>query len=301
MKYLLFCLLIALTFGAYNTHSGLDLAYFSKIAYDPISNIGAWNCGSCSRYKMTDVNLSITQVKAFTNSSWDMQGYVGYSTSHNAVIVSFRGSSNIKNWISDFDAAQVGYSRCSGCNVHRGFFNSYNTVASFVKAQVSTLLAKYRNAPIYVTGHSLGGAIAIVAALDIHATYGNSLKLYTYGEPRVGNAAFASYVNSAIPDTFRVVHYADIVPHLPPAASNYKHVNSEVWYTEDMKSYKVCAAEDGSCSNSRVPNLSTSDHDISNYIRIVAVSQEKMFNKLMKNLKRAAETLSDISLLLNNE
>lgn len=55
MRYLFFCLLIALALGAYNTHNGLDLAYFSKIAYDPIASITGWNCGSCSRFKMTDV------------------------------------------------------------------------------------------------------------------------------------------------------------------------------------------------------------------------------------------------------
>ena len=228
-----------------------------------------------------------------------MQGYVGYSTSHGAIVVAFRGSANIKNWISDFDAAQVGYSRCSGCNVHRGFYNSYSTVSSFVKTQVTTLTAKYRNAPIYVTGHSLGGAIAIVAALDIRATYGNAIKLYTFGEPRVGNAAFASYVNSQIPDTFRVIHYADIVPHLPPAASNYKHTNYEVWYQEDMKSYKVCNAEDAGCSNSVVPKLSTSDHDISFYIKIVAVTHFEKASKVLKNLRQAFENLSSAALLLS--
>lgn len=42
------------------------------------------------------------------------------------------------------------------------------TVSSTVKSQITTLASKYRNAPIYVTGHSLGGALAVVAALDIH-------------------------------------------------------------------------------------------------------------------------------------
>lgn len=244
-------------------------------------------------------NPFLTQIKAFTNSSWDMQGYVGYSSTHNAIIVAFRGSSNIKNWISDFDAAQVGYGKCSGCNVHHGFYTSYMTVSSSVKAQLTTLVSKYRNAPIYVTGHSLGGAIAIVAALDIHSTYGNSIKLYTFGEPRVGNGAFASFVNSQIPDTFRVIHYADIVPHLPPVASNYKHTNYEVWYTEDMRSYKVCNSEDPSCSDSRVPNLSTSDHDISNYIKIVAVAEDKPLTKMIKNLRKALDTLSSAVDLLS--
>lgn len=168
-----------------------------------------------------------------------------------------------------------------------------------MKSQVEVLIGKYRSAPIYVTGHSLGGAIAIVAALDIHRTYGKAIKLYTFGEPRVGNAAFAAYVAAQIPDTFRVIHYADMVPHLPPAASNYKHTNFEVWYQEDMKSYKVCNAEDSSCSNSVVPKLSTSDHDISFYIKIVAVSQEKPLKNIIRNIRRVYESFSNTALLLS--
>lgn len=116
-----------------------------------------------------------------------MQGYVGYSTTYSAVIVAFRGSSNVKNWIGDFDATQIAYSKCDGCKVHRGFYNGYMTVSSFVKSQIQLILSKYRNSPIYVTGHSLGGALGIVAALDIHSTFSVVPKVYTYGQPRVGN------------------------------------------------------------------------------------------------------------------
>ena len=171
-----------------------------------------------------------------------MQGFVGYSTTHSAVIVAFRGSSNVKNWIDDFDATQVNYPKCSGCVVHQGFYIGYNTISAAVKSQIQLIIAKYRNAPIYVTGHSLGGALAVVAALDLKSTFSNVNKLYTFGQPRVGNAAFAAYTASQMPDAFRVIHYADIVPHVPPSNMNYKHHNSETWYQEDMKSYKVCTA-----------------------------------------------------------
>lgn len=97
-----------------------------------------------------------------------MQGYVGYSSTHSAIIVAFRGSSDAKNWIDDFDATHTTYSKCSGCSIHKGFYQGYMTVSSTVKSQITTLASKYRNAPIYVTGHSLGGALAVVAALDIH-------------------------------------------------------------------------------------------------------------------------------------
>ena len=152
-----------------------------------------------------------------------MQGYVGYSVSHGAIIVAFRGSSDVKNWIDDFDASQLAYPKCAGCAVHKGFYTGYMTVSGSVKGQIQLVAAKYRNAPIYVTGHSLGGALSIVAALDIHAAFNNVEKVYTYGQPRVGNTAFANYFNQQIGDAFRVIHYADIVPHLPPMAMKFTH------------------------------------------------------------------------------
>jgi len=198
-----------------------------------------------------------------------MQGFVGYSAKHNAVIAAFRGSSDIKNWIMDFDATQTTYSKCTGCKIHVGFYKSYNEVSATVKAQVQLILSKYRTAQIYVTGHSLGGALAVVAALDLKATFGHLDMFYSYGQPRVGNSAFATYFASQITG-YRVVHYADMVPHLPPHSMlDYMHGGAQIWYTEDMQHYQQCVAEDPKCMDSLPPSaLSGADHDLNKYLKM---------------------------------
>ncbi len=55
------------------------------------------------------------------------------------------------------------------------------------------MLSEHSGAKIIVTGHSLGGSLAILAAADLHKTHGKIDQVYTFGQPRVGNAAFASY------------------------------------------------------------------------------------------------------------
>lgn len=171
------------------------------------------------------------QVKAFINTTLDMQGFVAYEAQSNAVIVAFRGSVDIKNWIADLDAPQMEYPKCSGCLVHVGFYKAYGEVSAEVKAQVQKIISKYRTASIYVTGHSLGGAMAVVASLDLKATFGKVDQFYTYGQPRVGNQAFATYFESQIGNLFRVVHYADIVPHVPPLTMlGYIHGGAQAWY-----------------------------------------------------------------------
>lgn len=84
-----------------------------------------------------------------------------------------------------------------------------------------------------VTGHSLGGALAVLCAADIYRAYSRVNYLYTYGTPRAGNTAFATYMHQALPNAIRVTHFKDPVPHLPfeeILKQNYLQVPTEVWY-----------------------------------------------------------------------
>ena len=55
----------------------------------------------------------------------------------------------------------------------------------------------------------------------------DDVTFYTFGQPRVGNAAYATAFSS-LAQEFRVVHYKDIVPHLPPELLGFHHVATEV-------------------------------------------------------------------------
>ncbi len=65
---------------------------------------------------------------------------------------------------------------------------------------------------------------------------------YTFGQPRIGNAAFASWFESTHPNVWRLVDYADIVPHLPPSNVGFLHSNKQAWYQRGMTSYQICDA-----------------------------------------------------------
>jgi predicted lipase len=164
----------------------------SSIAYESTASIDAWSCARCKTYPMKNV-------KSFSNSVGDLQGFTGFSTTLNAIVVSFRGSSNIQNWIINLSTNQVDYPKCSGCKVHNGFYTAWNNLAKpIVTTHIQNLRSLFRDAAIYVTGHSLGGAIAALSVPDIKQTFGSVAALITFGEPRVGNQAFASYYTSVI-------------------------------------------------------------------------------------------------------
>lgn len=198
------------------------------------------------------------------NNETDIHGYVGYHKGINRIVVAWRGTIDARNWIEDFGFKKIPYIRCRSCEVHAGFFASWESVANQTDKAVNGLLTKYPSAQIAVTGQSLGGALSTFAAIELQLKFNKVAELYNYGSPRVGNEHTAAFINLKLPTRFRVVHNRDIVPHVPFEAMGFTHVSYEVLYDEEMKSYKVCneSGEDPSCSNRFDPDYSFPDHDI---------------------------------------
>ncbi len=150
--------------------------------------------------------------------------------------------------------------------------SGYNLVASTVKSLVQNLKAKYRTARLIITGHSLGGALAILCTADLKNLFGNVDLTYTFGQPRVGNQAFADWFEAGHPNTYRLIDYADIVPHLPPSNLGFIHSSHQIWYQRGMQTYTICTPESMSCANSiGTTSYSTDDHSLDNYIKLKAI------------------------------
>ncbi|MFZ6679207.1 lipase family protein [Undibacterium sp. Tian12W] len=97
--------------------------------------------------------------------------------------------------------------------VHDGFLRAYDSIAT----QLNDWLKNCTANKIYITGHSLGAAIATLAAALLPDS-----RLVTFGSPRVGNASFAAMFKNRQVD--RYVNCADIVTILPPESEYYSHV-----------------------------------------------------------------------------
>jgi len=108
-----------------------------------------------------------------------------------------------------------------GEKIHHGFKDAF----SLIKSEVEKDILDYQNIPLYITGHSLGGALAVVAtrflANDSHGA------CYTFGSPRVGNAALSYGIKTPI---YRVVNSADLVPRLPPEILPYIMIVIARWF-----------------------------------------------------------------------
>ena len=158
---------------------------------------------------------------------------------------------------------RVQYEDVPNTQIHSGFYTAYNAVSYQVRSAISGLIALHPTATILVTGHSLGGALATFAMLDIkrNLKFTNPIKFYSFGSPRVGNQAFSDYFMSTFPaETYqRVTHYTDVVVQVPPRQMGFNHAGTEIWFYNDAFDGKksVCEnyvgyAEDGWCADSYI-------------------------------------------------
>jgi hypothetical protein len=115
-------------------------------------------------------------------------------------------------------------------NVHRGFLDAYRQVEDGLRDRLADLAGR----PVWFTGHSLGAALATLAA----ARFGPSAGLYTFGSPRVGDGDFAAAFGGR--PCFRVVYDDDVVARLPPplvqllpVPVTYTHVGNLVYIDGD--------------------------------------------------------------------
>jgi len=198
------------------------------------------------------------------DSGTDAFGYIGTNPQFQEIVIVFRGSSSIQNWILNLQIykSQTPFGGGSGA-VATGFYTFWTALRPQVTSALEALVQANPSYRITVTGHSLGGAAAAICATDLRANYGyDTVIVRTFGEPRTGNSAFAGFTNSAVGQLMRMTHNDDIVVHLPPSAFNFAHETTEVWNTGS--GYRVCSStngEDGGCADS-VPfyDFSISDH-----------------------------------------
>lgn len=153
-----------------------------------------------------------------------MIGYV--ASSKDVTVIAFRGTNanEIADWFVNLDTLSIATPQGP---MHRGFHNAYQ----LLRPQLLELLEQNNPRHVWVTGHSLGGALALACAYDLAEDMNYPLDgIITFGQPMIGRKQLAGHLDVLLQG--RYAHYvneADIVPRVPPG---FTPCGSLVWFKD---------------------------------------------------------------------
>ncbi|MGH8581366.1 MAG: alpha/beta fold hydrolase [Gammaproteobacteria bacterium] len=204
----------------YSGENALVLADCARLAYEPEAVVKSKLSG--------EWHFPAEQVRCFSGRS--TQAFI--AANQRCVILAFRGTefTRIADWFrnldADFELTALG-------RVHDGFHKALQEVWSSeqgVKAAIERF--RDRGQPIWVTGHSLGGALALLAAAELELRLATPVHgLYTIGQPRVGDEFFLRAVNRALSERYyRFVNNNDVVTRVPASVYGYRHAGRLLYF-----------------------------------------------------------------------
>nr|CDX09916.1 lipase [Yarrowia phangngaensis] len=236
-------------------------SYYFLEKYSRLANIGycvgplaniykPFKCGlQCGKFPSAEL------IQEFHDPDYvfDVSGYLAVDHGSKEIYLVFRGTHSLEDVITDLRISQAplthfdnaanisSHATCDNCLVHNGFIETYNNTHKQVRAQLDAVVKKYPDYKIAVTGHSLGGAAALLFGISLKLN-GLDPLVITYGQPIVGNKAFANWVDKLFfgqenPDVskitperklYRVTHRGDIVTQIP-FWDGYQHNSGEVY------------------------------------------------------------------------
>ncbi|KAH9849002.1 alpha/beta-hydrolase [Lenzites betulinus] len=246
-----------------DTSSFAPFTQFARAAYCDSSKVLTWTCGdACNAIPGFQTHLTGGDGNA-------VQFYfVGYWPSQNAVVVAHQGTdpTQFESDLTDINIILTTLDKTlfpgvpSGVQVHEGFASEHAKTAAPILTMVQSLIKSAGATNVFTVGHSLGGAIAELDSLFFTLNLPSSIhvKAMTYGTPRVGTPAYATYFDSKVADFSRINHNHDLIPILPGRGLGFQHPHGEIHILAD-NSAVACPgdddATDSQCTIQTVPNI----------------------------------------------
>ena len=193
---------------------------------------------------------------------------VAVSNLNREIVLSYRGTAHNLQLLDQVLAALlIPKMKMGKGSIHAYFLNAFEALIPCARERLEMMIQMYPDYTLTISGHSLGGAMASISAFNLSrenfgASSNSGIRLFTYGHPRVGDKVFSAEHDKVVPDSWRIVHRKDIVPHVPHClpscdsggdSTNYHH-GTEVFYdvenmTNPSARYKICQANhDITCS-----------------------------------------------------
>jgi len=199
------------------------MLYLSAVAYDQSNDLVHQQQCLDNALTSDKFHLQTVITKTCDSAGHDCSGYVAVSHTLKVIVVAFRGSKNFEQVVKQILETLLSpkTSFLDG-EVQSYWKRGFDVLWPSMKAAVNALVSQNPSYQIWVTGHSLGGAMASLASTWL-AYYNiaprKNIILYTFGMPRVGNYDYALQHDQLVNNSWRVVNDNDLVPHFPSVAS----------------------------------------------------------------------------------
>ncbi|KAJ4349094.1 hypothetical protein N0V95_004875 [Ascochyta clinopodiicola] len=247
------------------------LQRYTKFAVASLATF-TFNLGTCP-----SPPFKSTLVKTIANLVTDTQAAIFKDANAKELILSFPGTASVQDFVTDFAFVplnQTTAAGCTNCRVHGGFYVAWRSVADEVIAALADLQATNPGYSTIITGHSLGGALATLAYTDLKAAGIPVKTAYTMGSPRVGNPAYADFIDSlsgasdsALGTLIRITHATDGVPGLPSQAMGFQHPRTEIYELDNAAgtqspelTFRCFGQEAADCNRGTAMGFINQDH-----------------------------------------
>ncbi|OJT15443.1 Lipase [Trametes pubescens] len=240
----------------------LPYAHFAAIAYCLPSVALNWSCGA-----YCDANPSFIPIAAGGDGNKVQFWYVGFNPPSGEIIVSHQGTNftKIDPVLRDVNIIFESLNRTlfpgvpAGIQAHSGFSVSQQKTAADIMTAVQTGLTKFNAKKVIVSGHSLGAAVGLLDALFLRLNIPSdvAVRFVGYALPRVGNQAFADFVDGSGVQVEFINNKRDLVPILPGRFLGYRHPSGEI-HIQDSSTWVSCRGQDNpssQCSTGGVPTI----------------------------------------------
>ncbi|RKP36526.1 Alpha/Beta hydrolase protein [Dimargaris cristalligena] len=207
-----------------------------------------------------DESILQKSVQVFRGEVKPCRGVIVVSRRQRRILVSFRGSSfhSLSTFVAD---SKIFLSQWPAfwpeSKVHQGFKGVHLKCYGSYSARVLEYAHQYPRAKVIFVGHSLGGALSLLGALQFghdHPHIRHRLEVTTFGMPRIGNDHFSRGYNQFGITTNRITNGFDLVSNLP-FFYGYTHVRGEIYIVPESHETIYCTyneetlEEDNACSN----------------------------------------------------
>jgi Lipase (class 3) len=236
---------------SFNRDDALTMAQLSKIVYQYS------DCAKGNYKNQQDFDADITRMRAeakaigYNLESFALKGqtttfgtgqvFAAIFSNNSRYVLAYRGTvfDSVRNWLADVSFAHTQW--ITSGSVHLGFSRVEQQLWPFVESFFAD--PAHPKKPLWVTGHSLGAAVATLAASHIHQALPtvNLEKVYVFAQPRVGDRTFVSdYGQDGLDDRFiKFAGYNDAVSVLPLATMGFYDTRRVAYLAENRKLYHV--------------------------------------------------------------